>query len=157
MRWQARLETLAERPLVVADGAHNPYSAEKLVEAVDRYYSPRRRVLLFGASMGHDLRGIVRALAALEPEAVIVTASRHPRAVPMDQLMDEFRDAGMPVQWGGSVAEGYAAAKEIAGPEGMVLATGSLFTAVEVRECLFGIPPEEYPEFQDVRFSSRVR
>lgn len=157
VRWQARLETLAERPLVVADGAHNPYSAEKLVQAVDRYYPPRRRVLLFGASMGHDLRGIVRALAALEPEAVVVTASRHPRAVPMDQLMDEFRDAGMSPQWGGSVAEGFAAAKEIAGPEGMVLATGSLFTAVEVRECLFGIPPEEYPEFQDVRFSSRVR
>ena len=157
VRWQARLETLAERPLVVADGAHNPYSAEKLVEAVDRYYPPRRRVLLFGASMGHDLRGIVRALGALEPEAVVVTASRHPRAVPMDQLMDEFRDAGMPVQWGGSVDEGFATAKEIAGPEGMVLATGSLFTAVEVRECLFGIPPEEYPEFQDVRFSSQVR
>lgn len=157
VRWPARLEVLAERPLVVADGAHNPYSAGKLVEAVDGYFGPRRRVLLFGASLGHDLRGIVRALAALEPEAVVVTASRHPRAVAMDTLMQEFRDAGMPVQWGGSVAEGFAQAKALAGPDDLVLATGSLFTAVEVRECLFGIPPEEYPEFQDVRFSSRVR
>jgi hypothetical protein len=104
-----------------------------------------------------DLRGIVRALAALRPEAVVVTASRHPRAVAMDTLMQEFRDAGMPVQWGGSVAEGFEQAKALAGPDDLVLATGSLFTAVEVRECLFGIPPEEYPEFQDVRFSSRVR
>ncbi len=157
VHWPARLEVLAHDPLVVADGAHNPYSAEKLVEAVERYLLPRRRVLLFGASMGHDLRGIVQALAALEPEAVVVTESRHPRAVAMDQLMQEFRDAGMPVQWGGSVAEGFAAAKELAGPDGLVLATGSLFTAVEVREVLFDIPPEEYPEFQDVRFSSRVR
>lgn len=157
VHWPARLEVLAHDPLVVADGAHNPYSAEKLVEAVERYLPPARRVLLFGASMGHDLRGIVRAMSALEPEAVVVTASRHPRAVPMDQLMQEFRDAGMSVQWGGSVAEGFAAAKELAGPDGLVLATGSLFTAVEVRESLFGIPPEEYPEFQDVRFSSRVR
>ncbi len=157
VRWPGRLEVLEEQPLVVADGAHNPYSSEKLVEAVDHYFGPRRRVLLFGASLGHDLRGIVRALAALEPEAVVVTASRHPRAVPMDTLMEEFRDAGMPVQWGGSVAEGFALAKTLAGPEHLVLATGSLFTAVEVRERLFGIPPEEYPEFQDVRFSSRVR
>ncbi len=157
VRWPARLEVLEEGPLVVADGAHNPYSAERLVEAVDRYFGPRRRVLLFGASLGHDLRGIVRALAGLEAEAVVVTASRHPRAVAMDTLMQEFRDAGMRVQWGGSVAEGFEQAKALAGPEGLVLATGSLFTAVEVRERLFGIPPEEYPEFQDVRFSSRVR
>ncbi|MDE2968978.1 MAG: bifunctional folylpolyglutamate synthase/dihydrofolate synthase [Chloroflexota bacterium] len=157
VRWPARLEVLAESPLIVADGAHNPYSAEKLVEAVDRYFGGRRRVLLFGASLGHDLRGIVRALAALEPEAVVVTASRHPRAVAMDTLMDEFRGAGMRAQWGGSVAEGFEQAKALAGSEDLVLATGSLFTAVEVRECLFGTPPEEYPEFQDVRFSSRVR
>ena len=157
VQWQARLEVLAESPLVVADGAHNPYSAAKLVEAVEKHFPSRRRVLLFGASLGHDLGGIVQALSALAPSAVVVTASRHPRAVPMDQLMDEFRSAGMPVQWGGSVEEGFAQAKALAGPEDMVLATGSLFTAVEVRECLFGIPPEEYPEFQDVRFSSRVR
>ena len=155
--WPARLEVLQERPLVVADGAHNPYSAERLVEAVDHYFSARRRVLLFGASLGHDLRGIVQALAALAPEAVVVTASRHPRAMAMDVLMEEFRLAGVPVQWGGSVAEGFAKAKAIAGPDDLVVATGSLFMAVEVRECLFGIPPEEYPEFQDVRFSSRVR
>ena len=71
--------------------------------------------------------------------------------------MEEFRLAGVLVQWGGSVAEGFAKARAIAGPDDLVVATGSLFTAVEVRECLFGIPPEEYPEFQDVRFSSRVR
>ncbi len=155
--WPARLEVLQERPLVVADGAHNPYSADRLVQAVNHYFGARRRVLLFGASLGHDLRGIVRALAALAPETVVVTASRHPRAVAMDVLMEEFRLAGVPVQWGGSVAEGFAKAKAIVGPDDLVVATGSLFTAVEVRECLFGIPPEEYPEFQDVRFSSQVR
>ena len=157
VRWLGRLEVLGERPLVVADGAHNPYSAQKLVEAVDRYFVPQRRALLFGASLGHDLRGIVQSLAALAPEAVVATASRHPRAVAMDVLMDEFRNAGMPVRWGGSVSEGLEQAKGIAGPDGLVLATGSLFSAAEVRECLFRIPPEEYPEFQDVRFSSRVR
>ena len=155
--WPGRLEVLQEQPLVVADGAHNPYSAERLVQAVDHYFGARRRVLLFGASLGHDLRGIVQALAALAPEAAVVTASRHPRSVAMDVLMDEFRLAGVSVQWGGSVAEGFAKARAIAGPDDLVVATGSLFTAVEVRECLFGIPPEEYPEFQDVRFSSRVR
>jgi folylpolyglutamate synthase/dihydropteroate synthase len=71
--------------------------------------------------------------------------------------MQEFRDVGMPVQWGGEVNEGLELAKQMAEPGDLILVTGSLFTAVEVREQLKGIPPEEYPEFQDVRFSSKVR
>jgi hypothetical protein len=55
------------------------------------------------------------------------------------------------------VTKGLEQAKGMAGPGDLILATGSLFTAVEVREQLKGIPPEVYPEFQDVRFSSKVR
>jgi folylpolyglutamate synthase/dihydropteroate synthase len=75
----------------------------------------------------------------------------------MDHLMQEFQDVGMSVHWGGTVSEGLQQALEIAGPGDLVLATGSLFTAVEVREKLLEIPAEEYPELQAIRFSSKVR
>jgi dihydrofolate synthase/folylpolyglutamate synthase len=155
--WPGRLEVLQESPLVVVDGAHNPYSTEQLVLAVQRHFPVERCILLFGASLGHDLTGIVAALTELAPTAVIATTSRHPRSVPLDRLMQEFRDVGMPVQWGGEVSKGLELAKQIAETGDLILATGSLFTAVEVREQLKGIPPEEYPEFQDVRISSKVR
>ena len=155
--WPGRLEVLQEGPLVVVDGAHNPYSTQQLVKAVHRHFPVERCILLFGASQGHDLRGIVDAVAGLAPEAVIATTSRHPRSVPMDRLMEEFRDVGLPVQWGGTVSEGLEQALNMAGPGDLVLATGSLFTAVEVREQIKGIPAEEYPEFQEARFSSKVR
>ena len=155
--WPGRLEVLQENPLVVVDGAHNPYSTQQLVQAVQRHFPGKRCVLIFGASQGHDLPGIVAALTELEPAGVIATASRHPRSVPLDRLMREFQDAGLSVQWGGEVSKGLEQAKRMAGPDDLILATGSLFTAVEVREQLKGIPPEEYPEFQDVRFSSKVR
>jgi dihydrofolate synthase/folylpolyglutamate synthase len=155
--WPGRLEVLQENPLVVVDGAHNPYSTQQLVQAVQRHFPVERCILLFGASQGHDLTGIVAALMELAPASVIATTSRHPRSVPMDRLMKEFQDAGLPVQWGGEVTKGLEQAKGMAGPGDLILATGSLFTAVEVREQLKGIPPEVYPEFQDVRFSSKVR
>ena len=155
--WPGRLEVLQESPLVVVDGAHNPYSSQQLVRAVQRYFPVERCILLFGASLGHDLTGIVAALTELAPTTVITTTSRHPRSVPLYRLMQEFRDVGMPVQWGGEVNEGLELAKQMAEPGDLILVTGSLFTAVEVREQLKGIPPEEYPEFQDVRFSSKVR
>ena len=157
VHWPGRLEVLQESPLVVADGAHNPYSTQQLVRAVQRHFPVERCILLFGASQGHDLRGIVNVLTELTPVAVIATTSRHPRSVPLDLLMREFQDAGLPVQWGGGVSEGFEQAKRMASPNDLILATGSLFTAVEVREQLKGIPPEEYPEFQDVRFSAKVR
>jgi dihydrofolate synthase/folylpolyglutamate synthase len=155
--WPGRLEVLQENPLVVVDGAHNPYSTQQLVQAVQRHFPMERCILLFGVSQGHDLTGIVAALTELAPAAVIATTSRHPRSVPIDRLMKEFQHAGLPVQWGGEVSKGLEQAKEMAVPGDLILATGSLFTAVEVREQLKGIPPEEYPEFQDVRFSSKVR
>ncbi len=155
--WPGRLEVLQESPLVVVDGAHNPYSTQQLVLAVQRHFPVERCIVLFGASQGHDLTGIVAALAELAPAEVIATTSRHPRSVPMDILMQEFRDVGLPVHWGGSVNEGLEQALEMAGPGDLVLATGSLFTAVEVREKLLGIPAEEYPELQAIRFSSKVR
>lgn len=155
--WPGRLEVLQENPLVVVDGAHNPYSTQQLARAVERHFPAERCILIFGASLGHDLTGIVAALTELAPTTVIATMSRHPRSVPLDRLMREFRDVGMPVQWGGEVNEGLELAQQMAEPGDLILATGSLFTAVEVREQLKGIPPEEYPEFQDVRFSSKVR
>ena len=81
----------------------------------------------------------------------------HDKSLTIDRLMREFNDVGLPVQWGGEVNQGLEQAKWLAEPGDLILATGSLFTAVEVREQLKGIPPEEYPEFQDVRFSSKVR
>lgn len=155
--WPGRLEVLQESPLVVVDGAHNPYSTQQLVRAVQRHFPVDRCILIFGASQGHDLTGIVAALTELAPTTVIATMSRHPRSVPLDRLMQEFQDAGFSVQWGGEVNEGFELAKQMAEPGDLILVTGSLFTAVEVREQLKGIPPEEYPEFQDLRFSSKVR
>ena len=157
VNWPGRLEVLQDSPLVVVDGAHNPYSTQQLVLAMHRHFPVERCIVLFGASQGHDLTGIVAALAEFAPAEVVATTSRHPRSVPMDRLMQEFRDVGLSVHWGGSVNKGLEQALEMAGSGDLVLATGSLFTAVEVREQLLGIPAEEYPKFQDVRFSSKVR
>ena len=155
--WPGRLEVLQENPLVVVDGAHNPYSAQKLVRAVQRHFPVERCILLFGATQGHDLSGIISALMELAPGEVIATTSRHPRSVPMDRLMNEFQELGFPVRWGGEVSKGFQRARQLAEPGDLILVTGSLFTAVEVREEILGIPAEEYPEFQKTGFLPKVR
>ena len=155
--WPGRLEVLQENPLVVVDGAHNPYSTQKFVRAVKRHFPVGRCILIFGATHGHDLDGIISVLKELSPDEVIATTSRHPRSVPMDQLMKEFQKVGLPVRWGGEVGKGLEQARQLAEPSDLILVTGSLFTAVEVREDILGIPAEEYPSLQNTGILPKVR
>ena len=52
-----------------------------------------------------------------------------------------------------STGEALKQAMGTAGPEDLVLVTGSLFIAAEARELILGIQPERYPDLlpQDLR------
>ena len=142
--WPGRLEVLRASPLIVVDGAHNPYSMRRMVEAV-RYHFPRGRcILLFGCTRGHAVEAMVLGAARLQPVEVLATESRHPRSVPARELIAAFQEASLEAQPVGSVGEAVDRALGMAGPEDLVLATGSLFTVAEVRESVIGISPERY-------------
>jgi dihydrofolate synthase/folylpolyglutamate synthase len=133
VRWPGRLQVLRRKPWLIIDGAHNAYSAKRLVEALKRYFNFDRAFLIFGASGDKDVPGLVAELAPLTDE-VIVTGARNPRAVAPAVLVDEFQKQGVtPV-----VAENVAAAVEMAlgraKPADLICATGSIFVIAEVLE-----------------------
>lgn len=147
--WPARLEVLRRRPLVVADGAHNPYSVRRLCEAVKGYLGPRRVLLVFGASSDKDIPGMAEALVCLAPR-VFLARSRHPRSTPVERLKEVFTSYGLEAVPCRSVLEALQQALGEARENDLVLATGSLFVAGEAREALLGIAPEVYPELERV-------
>ena len=153
VQWPCRLEVLTDRggsgPLIVADGAHNPHSAERLREALADCFHYEEAVLVLGASRDKDLEGIVSALAPVASRAV-VTSTRHPRSAPPALLADLFRSHGVESHTASNTADAVTLALDIAGKDDLVLATGSLFLAAEVREVVKGIPPEVYPELSGV-------
>lgn len=65
--WPGRLQILSRHPLVVVDGAHNPYSAGKLRQALEQYFDFERAILIFGASADKDVAGIIAELVPLFP------------------------------------------------------------------------------------------
>lgn len=147
VRWAGRFQVLAANPAVVVDGAHNPYSAKRLVEAVRQYVAPRRTWLVFGCSSDKDLVGMINELSPLAHRA-FVCASRHPRAVPLDQLQAAFHQAGVQVDARKDVTEAISEACSQADNHDLVLVTGSLFVVAEALESWFGIEPERYPELE---------
>ena len=149
VRWPGRLEVLSRAgPTVVVDGAHNPHSMERLVEAVRRYFEVGRTVVVFGGLGGHSAEGMVSALADLEP-LVVAVRSRHPRAVCSAAVARLVSDAGLEVIFQtDDVGEGTRRAIEAAGVNDLVLATGSLSVVAEATEEVRGIPAELYPNIK---------
>ena len=141
--WPGRMEILGHDPLTVVDGAHNPHSMRRLIEAVKGYLPFKRVVVLFGANRTKNLGGMVDELAGL-PLTVIATQSRHPKAASVELLVQEMERSGVRGEEAPDVAMALARARELAGPQDLILATGSLFIVAEVREAVLGIAPELY-------------
>ena len=147
VEWPCRLEVLRRAPLVIADGAHNPHSAGRLVEAMRSLVPGLRLTLVVGVSRNKDVDGVAFELSRLSPAEVVATRSRHPRSAQPELLAREFERYGARARTAGSVAEAVDDAVASASDDDVVLVTGSLFVAAEAREHAMGIEPELYPVF----------
>ena len=144
--WPCRLEVLGREPVMVADGAHNVYSMATMLASLEEHFSYRKLIVVAGFSRDKSVAGMVEAIAG-RADVGIATRSRHPRSLSPAALEEQMRTAGVGlVKPAATVANGLELARQIAGPEDMILATGSLFVAAESRELVLGIEPELYPD-----------
>ncbi|MFQ5997242.1 MAG: bifunctional folylpolyglutamate synthase/dihydrofolate synthase [Dehalococcoidales bacterium] len=133
VHWPGRLQILQREPWVIVDGAHNADSARRLVKALKQYFDFERATLIFGASSDKNIAGMAAELASF-PDTVMVTQSRHPRAVATDKLVSEFSRCGVVPEVVGNVASAVELALARAKPPDLICATGSLFIVAEVME-----------------------
>ena len=133
VHWPGRLQILKREPWVIVDGAHNADSAGRLVSALKQYFNFERAFLIFGASSDKNIAGMVTELASF-PDTVMVTQSRHPRAVAADRLVSEFSRYDVVPEVTENVASAVELALAGAKPADLICATGSLFIVAEVME-----------------------
>ena len=143
VRWPGRLEMLRDKPLFLVDGAHNADSARRLREAIEEYLNFDRLILIAGASSDKDIAGMLGELAPIS-SLIVVTRSRHPRALAPALILDEMERQGVKGELAESVSSAAERALAVAGPDDLICATGSLFVAAEAREYIKGIPFEIY-------------
>jgi dihydrofolate synthase/folylpolyglutamate synthase len=147
VEWQGRFQVLSTSPYLVVDGAHNPYSMKCLSETVREYLGNRRVVVVFGCSSDKDVAGMVAQMAPIAERSVVCT-SRHPRAVPVQQLKELFEGKGVGSETAEDVAAALDAALAQAADDDVVLVTGSLFVVAEALQSWFGLQTELYPELE---------
>jgi dihydrofolate synthase/folylpolyglutamate synthase len=133
VHWPGRLEILSREPLVVVDGAHNPYSAQVLRQALEDLFPGQRWVLIFGASADKDVAGILKVLLPLS-EYVIVTRSDHPRSAAPVELADVVAAVGGGAEVSVSMKKSLRRALAVMDPGSGVLVAGSLHLVADARE-----------------------
>lgn len=139
-----RQEPTAGWPAILVDGAHNPMGARALARHVQAFLPERPRVMLLGVNPEKQAARIIGALVP-EVDAVVLTASSVRPVADFAPYVAMVRRAGIR----GVVAEGDAAralvtARDIAGPEGGLLVTGSLYLLGDV------LPLLPAPEAEDL-------
>jgi len=89
--------------------------------------------LVIGASLDKDIAGIVSELVPLF-DKVIVTRSRHPRAMAPAPIVAEFTKHRVEPQVVDNVAQALSLALTLAGERDIICVTGSLFVVGEAIE-----------------------
>jgi dihydrofolate synthase/folylpolyglutamate synthase len=127
-----RLQVLRERPTLVIDGAHNPDAAGKLARAVVESFTYDRLILVIGMISTHPPEGVLRKLAPIASK-VIATQSKWFKASPAREIAEAALALGADVEIVDHVPDAVNRALEIAGPEDLILVTGSFYTSGEVK------------------------
>ena len=133
-RVPGRLQIVAERPLTVLDGAHNPDGVAAVVESLSEPFAAGRTPVVAVVSVldDKDAAAMLRTLMDV-CDALICTSSHNPRALPPPTLQSLARQLDGP--HAEIVAEPAAAlerARGLAGPDGIALATGSIYLVADL-------------------------
>ncbi len=93
-RWHARFEVLADSPLVIFDGAHNPEGIASAVKSIKLYFGDEKVYLLTGVLRDKDYTAIANDLATVAEKAFTVTPPS-PRALEAEAYADVLFNAGI--------------------------------------------------------------
>jgi len=131
--YRARLEQVSAAPCVMLDVTHNPDGMSKTVEALREIRSSFRDLyVLIGVAGDKDAAGMVLELGSLASMAVTVELPTE-RTLPAEELGELCRQAGIPeVRICRSSADGLDMLVSVAGPEDLILVTGSFYLAGEL-------------------------
>lgn len=152
--WPGRFEVVAQGPLTIVDGGHNPQGAQVLADSLEEFASAGVSdsapgvVFVMGVLADKDHAPMVDAVLPFA-RAFFTYAPENPRALSAEDLAAEIRvrakggaaastaaDDALFVEACGSPAEALRAARAAAGENGLVVAFGSLYSIASLKAVL---------------------
>ena len=142
-RWPGRLELLATAPPLLLDVAHNPAGAWTLRAAIAELPSARPRTLIFSCLRDKSVKEMTQILLPLfdatggDPDRVrdhiVLAPIDNPRASTLQELLAAAQALDIPAYAAPTLADALAEARAVTPPDGLILATGSVYLVGEIR------------------------
>ena len=132
--WPGRFEVLGRKPLVICDGAHNPDAVKRLMKTVDAYFTNCPVIYIMGVLKDKAVEEIVELSAGRADFIITVTPPNNKRGMKALQLGEIVKEHNLRVSTADSVEEALEEACLLSGPEGVVIAFGSLSYLGKLRE-----------------------
>jgi dihydrofolate synthase/folylpolyglutamate synthase len=128
VRVPGRLQQVDSDPLTLLDGAHNPDGVAALVESLPELAGDAERVVAVISILEDKDAAAMLAALARACDALVLTSSQNPRALPPPTLKSLVRQLdGPPAEVVARPRAALQRARELAGPRGVVIATGSIY------------------------------
>ncbi|MGI2336179.1 MAG: bifunctional folylpolyglutamate synthase/dihydrofolate synthase [Dehalogenimonas sp.] len=137
VNWPGRFQVVGRCPWLILDGAHSPTAAEGLKQSLAAFFSKRPcpAVLVVGVSSDKDIAGMAEILTP-EFDTIIIVRADHPRSMELCRLSDAFENRGRVIHKAETVGEAIQVARSLAGADGLVCVTGSLFVVGDAMRML---------------------
>ncbi len=144
-RWRGRFEVLPPetgQPEIVLDVAHNPAGAWALRSALSTFYEDRALTFVFGSMRDKAIQEIADILFPLA-ERVVATQADNPRAAATQEIAQLAERTQTPVVQSANVALALEQAFSLAGTDGVVVITGSIYIVGEALAVLTQAPARQ--------------
>ena len=132
-----RAEVVATEPTILLDGAHNPEAAQALKETVSTAFAVSEpRVFVLGALEPRDPAEFIGNVGIGPGDYVVAAPVNSPRSIDTTRIAEAAESAGAIAEASVSVDQAIDRARVLAGIEGIVIVTGSLYTVGDARRVL---------------------
>jgi dihydrofolate synthase/folylpolyglutamate synthase len=137
-RWPGRFQVKPAKdgaPEYVFDVAHNPAGAWALRSTLSVCYEDRPLTFVFGAMRDKAIGEIAEILFPIA-ERVVATRADNPRSATPDEIREAAARMATDIEDAGDVASALERARLLAGPQGIVVITGSIYIVGEAMRAL---------------------
>jgi dihydrofolate synthase/folylpolyglutamate synthase len=148
-QWPGRLELIPGKPPILLDVAHNPAGAWTLRAAIAQLPDQQPRTLLFSCLRDKSLTEMAQILFPLfdssshrPSDNILFTPINNPRATALETLQAAAKALDIPTHTAPNVAAALEKARAITPPNGLIIATGSVYLVGEVRNVALSPNPE---------------
>jgi len=142
VKLEGRFEYVSEDPPIILDGAHNPEAITSLSASLGNLLPGKKIIRILGVMNDKDIDGMIGPIIHIADSIVLTKASYERSASPqrLAETINSLYESGIKsaadISSTENVKEAINLAKSRCGEDGVILITGSFYTAGEAKELL---------------------